>query len=154
MAEHQGTENGVSVNTVTVTFTDYRQGDNGADQNGRVVDRLKKSKEVYIDRMTELGHQYGREWAEDGAEYEQLMRLSEWNNLRDKNNEFHYHGLHCILTQGNIETETADTFWGAVDNFWEDVLREDNTSLADDSTFLEAFIEGALEVWNQVEDKL
>jgi hypothetical protein len=112
----------------------------GGGKMNEVIERLRKSKENKSNQDRIRGHAAGRNWAMSRAEYDELERLSEF--------EFQY--------------ETEDLAWdvaiaiaGDVDqardrNLWEEQVGIPNPSDA----FVEAFVEGAGEVFDEVSPDL
>jgi hypothetical protein len=137
MSENQRAENGVVINGVAAT----------TEQDDRVVRRLRESRDFYIDRTRKRGHEHGRRWAEEDAEWVQLMWLNHFLPEIPDPYVVHY------LTQRK-EYETNEEGVQAADAWWDQVVGDGGAKLVWEGDFLDGFIEGALEVWEEVEDKL
>jgi hypothetical protein len=135
----------------------------GAKHMDDVVARLRASKAKTGDAFTIRGREAGREWAKDHAEAIQLERLDaytegdfgigctwqEW--LEDPAPEDSAFGNDHHLAEALSENpESFDRADG--DGFWEFVGASDEERSS--GSFLVGFVEGALEVWNEVKDKL
>jgi len=105
-----------------------------------VVERLRASKQRVEAEWRALGKQAGERWAKEHAEYDDLEMLSGYN------------------ARGNVDLQTLqrcldpEDTWDARDwqEFWQNCLGE----LFPNDCVLAAFVEGALEVYNDVKDKL
>jgi hypothetical protein len=106
-----------------------------------IVERLRASKqEAYSEDKTQ-GHEHGRTWAEEGAEYRDLQRL-------DK-----------AWARSGSDGSPLDVLMHAIDA--DDLTPEERLNyLFDDERFdasdeyYESFIEGALELFHKVKNKL
>jgi hypothetical protein len=117
-----------------------------------VVRRLRKSREKHWQKMKEMktaGNQLGRKYAEEVAEYGHLWILSVLSEARDDED-----GSRCNCTCRNCMAHGSG--FEDPNEYWAHALGKENFHLSFDPTFLEAFLEGASEVWSQVEveDKL
>jgi hypothetical protein len=105
-----------------------------------VVSRLRASKAKYVEQQNAEGRKQGREWAMKRAEFNELRSLASidfdyvpegWNYAR--------YADHAL---GIDPTEEGDSFW----------FDPEGSPTPDE--YVEAFVKGAREVWDQVEDKL
>jgi hypothetical protein len=100
------------------------------------IERLRASKEKYIEETRRGGKEAGRQWASDKAEYADLVRVA------------------------NITDPTLDALGEAIDPEdrldWPDkysIIGLDEYECSDDE-YVKAFIEGAQEMYSEIEDKL
>lgn len=101
------------------------------------IARLRESKEKHVDRMRAQGHKYGKEWALEVAEYDQLERVAKL--AEGLGGEWPASGAMYSLAEA-IDESQRDY------QMAEDLFRTDAPS--DDQ--VEGFIEGAAEVFAEV----
>ncbi len=108
----------------------------------QVVERLRQSKAAHIVRMREQGRTAGEAWAREFAEYDELRRLAHLSQSRD-------------WPPANAEAvmRAATDSGASAEQFFHLESPADARKLAD-PRFLEAFLEGAKSVWDQVEGRL
>lgn len=120
------------------------------------IERLRASKQQLRSEQFMEGERFGREWANRSAEYAQLKRLSK---LRDTvedwdewfvEDETGVYGV-CELLVEAIEPPGEFNRQVAAD-FWKDAL--DGEGPEEDPDFVQGFAEGALAVFDSVEDEL
>ncbi len=122
-----------------------------------VVERLRESKTRGDAEQKKLGIEAGREWAKTGAEYQELRNLAktfERAEPREQDCLFivgsgnNLNGgmlfLRAIRPGEDVDAEYSD--------FWESAFGEDQDD--PDDELVQAFAEGALEVFNEVAAKL
>jgi hypothetical protein len=123
-----------------------------------VVTRLRASMRQVEDEQYRQGKQCGREWVEDRAEADELIRLERWKA------KMGWEWDQFFADHPNNAYSSAELFvfeiWpedegdrGTAQVFWVEALGDDS-SAADDPQFVKGFIEGALELWDQVKDRL
>jgi len=100
------------------------------------IARLKASKAKYDDAVQTQGHQDGVGWAMKHATYEELNRLNQYYD------EFMQNG-HFIESGGELE----DIVTGR--NY--DIELFDDDDPKDDPSYLEGFVDGALDVFSKVD---
>ena len=126
-----------------------------------VIARLRGSKTKTDDDNYKSGFQLGQEWAKDTAEYSQLRNLAE---CRSHHNSNHPYDWDWYLNQEDIRGELAAKIISVPEGeefHWRDEIQEFwETALSEDQTFrhqpgvLKGFCDGALDVYDQVVDKL
>jgi len=122
-----------------------------------VVHRLRESKLKSNAGFYPNFREIGREWAERWAEYDQLVSLDmlrksigsiedwvAWFQVRDVAS----HRLAQILLDPPAGREDWDTFWAGLAGI------EDGSVLAPHGENARDFVDGALEVWQEVEDRI
>jgi hypothetical protein len=107
-----------------------------------VVERLRASKERVEKRDRDYGHQQGRRWAEQEAEYDELKRVAEIDT--GKNEE---------LTEGVLQMaiDPEDEFSRGD---WTDFILRCGLSQSPSEASIEGFIDGATEVFDAVDAEL
>ena len=110
-----------------------------------LVERLRASKNAHLESEQVVGKEAGRTWATNSAEYQELARLvavpfDAWND-----NDLSYN-VGKGITGANDDNEG----YSEINDFWE--LRAGTCEPSDE--FVEGFCDGALEVWNEVADKV
>jgi hypothetical protein len=107
------------------------------------IERLKASKRKEEEEMLKLGREAGLEWAMKKAEYIDLERLAN-------------HKVRSAFDGEDFFAEIRYEDWKQgrkADAFWESVLG-DSAYRAESNSFIQGFIAGALEVWNDVKEQL
>jgi len=105
------------------------------------IERLRASKEETIKQDELQGKRDGRYWAENSASYEQLRRVAK-------------------IDIGLLAGDALDVFRGAVDphhQLQDDEFKNifgDPAHIEMSDEYVEAFIEGAQEFWEEVEHEL
>jgi hypothetical protein len=111
----------------------------GSRDMSHVIERLRASKERVEARDREFGHKQGRGWAEAAAEYDNLYRVA---NIPTSDVEAA--ALSELLKRAvGLDSQKWREF---VDQYLGDTILS--------PTLIEGFIEGATEVFDEVEDKL
>jgi hypothetical protein len=105
----------------------------------QVIERLRASKTAFAEKEQADGLKHGRSWAQQHASYEELRTVA---NL-DLTNETDYAAL-VDKALGNIDLHWDDSFWQDGD----DVRRLPSNE------YVQGFVDGALDVWSQVADKI
>jgi hypothetical protein len=115
----------------------------------RVADRLRASKLQEDEANRNAGHMFGQKWARDLATYGELERIATYEHWDQS------------AVAGDYEVVFSNRIFDAVD--WRDVDPSDRVDLwekissrrvAPAQAWLEGFVEGATEVWNEVADKV
>ncbi len=123
-----------------------------------VVERLRVSKRKSDDSLFSQGYAAGEEWAKNQAEAEELERLSDfrdqcgtdWDSVLTTGPDDAYGSgerLYFVISPED------DGDRGASCGFWESQLGLEDGSCPKDS-LVRGFVEGALEVWDEVKDQL
>lgn len=104
------------------------------------IERLKASKQQYLEAEQSDGYQTGRDWAKDVAEYGELKEIAALD----------FTGESCDGALGALyATVEKDSFW---DDFNRTVRGNDDVDWTDE--YAGAFIEGASDFYDEVEDQL
>lgn len=119
-----------------------------------VIDRLRASKNEGENEAYDEGKAFGVEWARDSAEYHELERLvrlrQEWGQDWGRLFTGEMSGPRCvpdlIIADAIVGTEERE----AHEEFWEIAVGENWRHAIGDSSFLDGFADGALEVWQKV----
>ena len=124
----------------------------------KVIERLRVSKRESESEDFQNGWNYGKEWAEECAEVSELKRLETWfddqnfNECRYEVNEGNaFDAADClafVLCPHDQSRSGAQEFWNSA--VGDDVPRDDIAR----PEFLRGFVEGALNVWDKVQDQL
>lgn len=121
----------------------------GDDPMDDVIERLRASKEDAIEADKEKGRVVGSDWAKQTATYAQLRRLG--NEFPSGvSTEIDALGLAKVI----LEEECLS--WSDMRDAWTDQIGIDEEEYDADHTdgFFSGFIEGALEVWDEVKDEV
>ena len=115
-----------------------------------VIQRLRASKVKAGSDAAARGFKDGRQWATHSAEAPHLQRLDEWQAARSEGQgipieDAYGPGEHLYFA---IEPDQHGDRRAACD-FWEGVVG-DNISGSGDEDYVNAFVEGALELWGEV----
>jgi hypothetical protein len=127
-----------------------------------VVARLRASKRQGEDSRYQEGHEAGRAWAEEKAEARELELLEvcrhqigcQWGAVFDPDRlggglpagEWIYYTMH---PNHKDEDDKAMDYWEEVRSRW-----DDHRDVYYDDVFMKGFVEGAIELWKEVKDKL
>jgi len=103
----------------------------------QVIERLRASKIEHEKAVAKKGRQDGREHAKRWLKYADLQAIA---NLELEGEHF--------ASQVDRALGNSGTQWG--DSFWND--GEMNTAPSDD--YVEAFVEGCKDIWNEIADKV
>jgi hypothetical protein len=126
-----------------------------------VVERLRASQAKRENEQHQQGAKAGRAWAKEDAEAHQLERLA--SGPPEKSYEWagwlgvYDNGQNAGVAKGlyqDICGRDADGDWRDVREYWDRVLGDHGSERIADHDFALGFIEGALEVWDAVKDKL
>jgi hypothetical protein len=105
-----------------------------------VVERLRASKERVEAAELQFGQRCGKKWAQEAAEYDELVRIAKF----DQNaGEANLATLQSLIDPGG---EMSIFEWS---DFWDTHGARDPSD-----TFASGFIEGAAEIYNEVADQL
>ena len=108
----------------------------------------------------------GEEWAKDDAGAHHLMRLADAREKAVSDSDWKLcfgvgPGVFCKYDSGErfffiIDPPERDDRCADAEQFWSYYALDDDTSLAHDKegTYVLAFAEGALSVWNEVKDQV
>jgi hypothetical protein len=114
------------------------------------IERLRASKEAYEQEANTRGHDAGVRWARDDAEYGELKSLAlNWQQTDscETNDALGAPGVFLRLIGRDCDR-------GEIDRFWDDMGFEADDSDKYSSDWWDGFVTGALEVFDEVEDKL
>lgn len=125
-----------------------------------VVTRLRASKHRVEDEHYHEGEKAGREWAEAYAEADELANLERWQARLGHDFDVIFSDDLTWRSAYSSAELVAFAAWpekdedrSAAEMFWEEALGDD-AKLADDAQFVKGFVQGAIELWDQVKDKL
>ena len=118
-----------------------------------VVSRLRASKMVSIEDVLPDAKEKGRNWAKQGAEYVQLKALGEahWEGM--EGGYWRTAGAVAISNHENESLDDVDTHQS--NDFWEewiDMTWRNDSDVADAAAG--AFVEGAVEIWEEIKDQV
>lgn len=114
------------------------------------IERLKKSKLAYAAEGYDRGHAAGVLWAQDTAEYGELKRLSnEWESAETTETDDAYGSPGVFLRMISGEDQLTRT---EVDDLLANVGLDKRDDDAYSPDYWDGFVEGALEVFDKVED--
>ncbi|MHB9005273.1 MAG: hypothetical protein ACYC6C_14710 [Coriobacteriia bacterium] len=111
-----------------------------------VVERLRASKRESGSALYKEGHELGSAWAKDYAEANELKNLD-----RASESPINFNDSEALYMA--IQPWNADYREGERD-FWETVVGESRLDDVEEPDFLRGLVDGALEVWRAVKDKL
>ena len=126
---------------------------------GDVIERLQASKQKKAEGLQKEGRECGVDWAKHRAEYDELKRASQIDTTTL------YQGHSDELDAGNryevAKDILADSEWDSLDQREADSAIADLFGIDDDmledvvtTEFIEGFLEGAADVWDEVADKI
>lgn len=127
-----------------------------------VISRLRESKARMEEARLEEAYAAGQRWAEARAEAEELTRLEE---LEARHPRGHHEWDLIWSTDGNSAYGPGESFVftirpetdgerGVVAEFWLEEAGIGDTSLLSIDGYVRSFVEGALDVWDEVKDQL
>jgi hypothetical protein len=113
----------------------------------RAAARLRTSREKYLKEQHLDGKASGRAWALDHAEYRALKAVADhdWAELPEET----YASWLCALAHSRYPPSEED-----VKELWETLLQDRFHGTERTPEFVKGYIEGALEVWDEVADKI
>ena len=117
-----------------------------------VVERLRASKLAAAKDATEEGFAAGQTWAKGVAQYGELRRLVEFDFAPGTPADHAWQLVMAVLDLDDTWTQPHKR-QEAYDTFWEGDVGVPTPDVANDQ-FLDAFQEGARDIWSQVADKL
>ena len=103
----------------------------------QVIERLRVSKDKFEKDEAAKGRQDGRNWAMSRASYEQLATLS----------ELELGGSDCAR---QLDQALGNSSGNWRDSFWVDL----GAARWPSDSYVEAFVDGANDIWNEVADKI
>ena len=115
------------------------------------IDRLRKSKKIFIDGARDRGHADGTTWAMEDAEYGELKRLADsWPNV-ETTETADAHGAPGVFLGMVLEPdERADRM--AINDFWVNLGKDSDDQDEYSSDYWDGFVEGALAVFEKVDE--
>jgi hypothetical protein len=130
----------------------------GAKDMKDVINRLRASKKQFVNDQYQAGYDAGQEWAKDSADAGELILLRQWKN--SAGNDWNA----CFATGENDAYGACEKFvftiWPEHDGdrqmakeFWENNASEGQSDHPED-TYVLGFAEGALAIWEEVEDQI
>ena len=103
-----------------------------------VIERVRESKVEFELAQAGLGREHGREWAMKRAAYEDLKNIS---------------ALEFINRAGSYAAQFQRVYANgddSVDDFWNDGTSDYSPS----DEYVEAYVEGVKDIWNEIADKI
>jgi hypothetical protein len=128
-----------------------RRSRNEGKRMSAAIQRLKASKVDYEGEAHERGHEDGVRWAMERAEYAELKRLSEaWPQV-DTTETIDALGAPGVFLRMILD---EDDFGGrqSIEDFWTNLGKDSRDQDAYSFQYWDGFGEGALEVFEKVED--
>lgn len=115
-----------------------------------VVDRLRACKQRYETEEKQFGEEYGRKWAAETAEFEELTKLDDLTEIPQELDD-----LYDLISPkvGNHPRANLVRDVGRSE-FLESVFVNDDPWSHDNPEFCAGFVDGALSVFNEVKDQL
>jgi hypothetical protein len=107
------------------------------------IERLRASKDKYLEKIQDEGVEAGRAWARDRAEFEELRNVANLHESHSSN------GLDVTVNDLKKAMDPEDDL--SVRDFAE-ILGFDDQEPSDE--FAAAFAEGATDIWIDVKDEL
>jgi hypothetical protein len=127
---------------------EVRSGRAKAMTKAKVIERLRAAGKA-DPKGFEAGRAFGRKWAEEKALPRYLRNLKEIDDVFDLVDED---------VPGRLSARLARALTGEylvkLDEFWHDAIGPDGDKLVDGEDFARGFIDGALEVWEEVKEDL
>jgi hypothetical protein len=154
----------VNWSAVACRAFEQRLGEIAARKQGKLMDdvitRLRASKQKFEDVRQKEGSEAGRGWAKDTAEVEELERLQTarnrdwrgWDEIFDNDDPNRAYGPGEIVVF--LINPEADGDRDAASQFWEQAVGENSRDLMYDGSFVRGFAEGALNIWEEVKDRI
>ena len=124
-----------------------------------VIQRLRESKAEHEAEVRQAGKLAGQSWARDAASYEELRNLerhrdaneADWDSAFDADETSAYgseeYFIFVIRPDDDGNRDVARDTWG-------EILGDDWGHIVTQEGFVAAFADGALEVWDEVKDKV
>lgn len=129
-----------------------------------VIARLKAANELDADQDYAAGQQAGEEWAKRHARPKELRRLQKCVEESDGNGAGDAAGYIALCNngrnRGHVWDLAADVSGDRsisareVEVFWEECLGEDEAALVHEPAYGRGWVEGALRVWQTVQDSI
>jgi hypothetical protein len=131
----------------------------GARDMEDVISRLRASKAKSDEQVSQESQKAGRQWAMRWAEATWLERLVEareatadWDWGAMFNSELNWpHECAYLMMTG---TERGEADHSDVRAFWETAIGDDYGKYKDDPAYIEGFLEGAMDLWHEVKDRI
>jgi hypothetical protein len=117
-------------------------------EEDRVIERLRASKAQEDQADRNAGHMFGEKWARSLAAYGELKRVATYEHWDETSEEDYPVQLACLIfdVPGPRDLDAAD-----VRDLWERVW---DRASEPPGAWIDGFITGATEVWNEVADKV
>ena len=130
-----------------------------------VIQRLRASKRKFETYYTNEGLRAGKEWAINDATWSSLRDVGEtflktsWDvwlaaSKDPKNPSAVANRLACVMYNEQEYWDYHFTGQPFEEFIWEDMLGPDNNKWRQDTDFLRGFVEGAVEVYKEVQDRV
>ncbi len=126
-----------------------------------VIERLRQSKRKGDDARKAEGREAGRQWAMEVAEARDLEMLASYLEQLDGNRELWYfftsvpdNSVYVPAESIAFELLPEGSRRDDCHEFWEQAMGDGYEKLMNDLPYLEGFVRGAVELWEEVKDKL
>jgi hypothetical protein len=120
-----------------------------------VIERLRASKIQRVNAVERLGHEAGKTWAANFAEYDELERIAEIDTSEWFAGEPMAPYGWCDYLAFTILGTSQDEHDGTVaQDFWDRAVGDSRDPRLASEKFLEGFIDGAAAVYRKVESKI
>jgi hypothetical protein len=125
-----------------------------------VISRLRASKNKSNGERFEAGKELGVKWARETAEAEELELLSEHHDAMQRENYDIFAPSAFNDAYGMWESlffhihRDDDGDRQACEEFWDVAVGEENRPHLSNGEFLRGFVDGALEVWDEVKNQI
>ena len=118
-----------------------------------VIERLRASKQRSEESDENVGRKEGQEWARRRAEYSELRRLEslDLSAISDAASMNSDSGILRLYASNLLEQITGEYGAGS-DDIAQFFGVENESDLTE--VYIGAFVEGAIEVWNEIEDQI
>lgn len=128
-----------------------------------VIERLRASKQKAESAEYQLGHDLGKRWAEQSAEASELQNLEEFRDELEAQPQYDWDEF-FEWDEPKVWGPDEDLFFAmhpeadkdrrAAEDFWERAAGDALQQSLYRGVFLKGFAEGAIAVWESVQDKL
>lgn len=120
-----------------------------------VIERLRASKIQRVNTVERLGREAGRTWATNVAEYDELERAAEINTNEWFNGVPNApYGWCDYLAFTILDTSEDDRDGSVAADFWNRAVGDPRDPRLESEKWLEGFIDGATDVYRDVESKI
>jgi len=120
-----------------------------------VVERLRASKIQHVNAVERLGREAGRMWASNVAEYDELEHIADIDTNEWFNGEpMAPYGWCDYLAFAVLGTPQSELDGSVSQDFWDSAVGDSHDPRITSEKWLEGFIDGATDVYRNVEGKI